>query len=252
MLNEETPNPPVEGQSAEESTIQNPPVRETAPSIREELASLHSSTIVEQQQMIMKLQRDLAEKNATPAIIKDDDPATFLNAPRTAVRDEINTALKEQVAPLLEFVQETRRGQAYTALVQRLKRSAPALHALYEENADYIDQMMGNQEATPQNIQAVILMAKGAASLNTPHIPVPVAAAATPPVREPVIPPNLQPSPPTPPRKSSGKDPIEAAVEALTESQRKAAKFAGFTDLKEYVQFLNADTDMSSWPVKGA
>lgn len=245
MAEELNQDPPAESPPQDlPATTLSPAV--PAPSIRDELASLHSSTIVEQQQMIMKLQQQLADKNATPIVARTDDPADFLSAPRTAVRDEINSALKEQVAPLLEFVQETKRGQQYTALVQRLKRSAPALYALYEENVDYIDQMMIGQDATPQNIQAVILMAKGAASLNTPHIPVAVVKEELK-----VTPPNLPPSPPTPPRKASGKDPIDAAVEALTESQRKAARFAGFTDLREYVQFLSADTDMNSWPVKG-
>lgn len=251
MDNEEavTENPPSE-------SIQNteiiPAAEQEAPTsnLRAELALLSTQTVTEQRERIIALeaQLKLSRENATPVRAEPEDPAHFLNAPRQAIRDEINTSIAEQIKPLKDFVFNFEKQNQYTRLVDAMKTRAPALYAAYLEDAGNIDQLMQNQDPTPNNMQACILMSRGAASLGLSENRTP----PTPPTQPKVSPPNLPSSPPPAPRKVPV-DPgdLDAKVAALTESERKAARLMQFKDLKEYVKYrdLPDDTAVSDWKV---
>lgn len=230
VVESETETPSVSSEANPSSSVKQ--------DLSTELSTLNQQTIREQQETIARLQTELAQKNATP-VKEQDDTTSFLNAPRQAIRDEVAS----QVKPLQDFVSEMRRDREYDRLVDRLKTQAPALYAGYLENQTYVDQIMSTQEATPQNLVGAITMAKGAVAFGLAGNPNPTPPKAT----TTLTPPNIPPSaPPAPKRGEAGKDRIDQLVEAMTESQRKAARLQGFTNMREYIEFTEADGDIDS------
>lgn len=215
------------------------PSNNERPDLSTELSQLNQQTIREQQETIVKLQNDLAQRNATP-VVPQDDTTSFLNAPRQAIRDEVAS----QVKPLQDFVAGLTRDRAYEKLVNDLQFRAPKMHAGYLEVKGYVDQLMATQEPSPQNLMGAITMAKGAIAMGlTSEQPTPTPNKVTPP--------NIPPSAPPAPRiVNAGADRIDQLVNAMTESQRKAARLQGFTDMRQYIQFSEGD-DMSIDDMKG-
>jgi hypothetical protein len=238
----------VETQPPSEPVLESP--ANPSPStdnLRLEFDSLTRQTLSDQAATIQRLQNDLARKNETPVAPAKDDPSTFLEAPRTAIRDEVRAEVQAAVKPLIDFTQQMARESSYRQLIGRLQSGAPALYTAYTTNQHYVDQLMAGQDATPQNLQAAILMAQGASSLGLGGGgAAPVQPLTTTPART-VTPPHIPPSPPPAPRKVTPEAEIDQKIAAMTETERRAAKLSGFTDLKQYIAFRDAGTDAASW-----
>jgi hypothetical protein len=239
----EVVEPPVENPPAipAEPTIPaSPPAQSTE--LRVELDRLSRQTISEQAGRIQQLQEELANRNATP--VAPTPPTAFFENPHQAIRDEVARA----VAPLVQFTQQISKQQAYQKLVGDMQANAPHLYAAYQRVQSQVDATMANADPTPANLQFAILSATGAAQLGLiPGAPAPVAPNPPTPAAPLIQPPNIPPSPPTPPRKATGGDGLDAKVAALTESERAAAKMMGFSDLRQYVEYRDADPEVSAW-----
>jgi hypothetical protein len=243
---------PVDTEVVDPPVVDSPPEvvkpsTDDSAALRAEFAEMNRQALSENAAELSRLrQENETLRNATPTKPKDESFNAFMENPRSAVREEIQAV----VAPLLELRSELTKERQYNALKAGLAKS-PQLKRLYDKVAPYVDHMMASQDATPANLQASIISAYGAheAGLLEPIATDTPTPTPTPKVPDTPTPPHIPPSPPPAPRKAAptANAELDGKVEALTETERRIARAQGFTDLKQYVLYRDADPEVSTW-----
>lgn len=218
----------------------NPPVDPPASSVVvDSAAQLRDQAIMtklrEQDELIKQQQAKLDELSKKPEVPIGDQNKEFWNNPVEA----LNRALKETVAPLIEFRNEFKATTAYEKIKNEAKSDARFKEFLAQPGVEQqMDQLMSkNPSPTHESFGATLMGLRGAMELGI--VPRPVVteppkkdAPPTPPIDMTTIPPHMRPSSaPTP-------KPGETApkLRELTENERRLARENKMTDA-EYIEF---------------
>jgi hypothetical protein len=217
------------------------PSTNNAPPVTADMQRMAMAQLAEENR---RLQNELAARNtvAQPAKV---DAADFLADPFKHMQD----AMRETVAPLMQFKESYERTNQYSALKTQIQSQAPHLYQQYIELQPLVDQFMDGKSADFNTFQAALVSAAGARALglygNTTPAPVAQAPTPTPTPTPNMIPPHIPPSPPAPPRAPTN-NAVADKVAALTESERTIARAWNMTP-EQFVAYRDASEEVSSW-----
>lgn len=232
-------------------------VSESAPTstaIQQELARLNAGSqnslakdLAEERSKRVMLESRLAsleQKRETP------DGVQFINDPVPILRKE----LQDTIAPLIQYVNNLEQKDKYGEVKKEVIARYPALGHKLTELEPIIDHFMKGVAPSIENVQAALVQAVGLQALQV-GVPstIPTAAPSTPTPSIQMVPPSVPPAPPTVPSKASSTpdSALKEKVDALTETDRLAAKNMGFSltneGLSDFVKLRDAGTDVGSW-----
>jgi len=191
-----------------------------------------------------RLQKELDEvrrQQQTPPKSPEDEQKEFYANPLSVIRNEIQTQLKETIAPLLEFTKSFQAETAYDKHKKTLKADGrfskyfPSIEPLLDQLCSSIDTSSLN------NVQGALLAAIGMQQSGmwkgneVEQIPTPEPTPTPNPAPTNVInPPHLRPNPPAPPTRQDNKP----TRRALTENERRLMRENGFKNEEEYWRWM--------------
>lgn len=246
-LNEQQENPNTTQPDSQTETSQQTENQETQTSntdvlslMQETLRETHQRAQAAEAEKLQMQQRiwELEQQRNQPVVQQQEEvPTDFFQDPKKVLAAEI----AKQVAPLNDFTKKLQRQEAYNNLKAQFMMHPQYGPALQQIGA-YVDQVMANQDPSPQNMVNAIQSVIGQLILQNPHLvaqPQPVQQQQ--PQRQQVVtPPHLRPSgAPTPSNNAGNPASYEerAKTHPWTENERRLARENNMT-MAQWLEFL--------------
>lgn len=226
-----------------ETATQNEPVADQFAAEREatrqatiaEAAATYNPVIQQNARERAELQRQIDElRTANAPRAEPVSGADFLQDPSRHIASIVAAEIRNQVAPLNDFVQQTQRQSAYTNLKNQL-RMDPGFAAILPQIEAELDQQASG--LNPMRIEAIAMMAQtlyGQKAMRGLLTPVPTIPLNTQPVVNRPVNPSPTPSAPA----NNTQAPVVKVN--LTEDERRIARFNNMTD-EQYHAYMHSD-----------
>jgi hypothetical protein len=231
---EETPTKVQEGVKTE-----SPPTEIDVEAIKQaaarEVAALYMGALSEKSRELDSSKRELETLRNTPRVVEEEiDGAQFLNAPKKHIADIVAKELQSQLAPIQELWGQFSKSKQIDDIKKQFSGN-PYYGGILSTYGDVVDTLIGNGPISTQSIQAAILMVPGL--VQSGQLP----ARGTQNQKGEILPPNITPSSPTPPKKQGEGKKLE-----MSESEKEIAKKLRMSD-EEFVRYRDADSNVEGW-----